>query len=119
MSQSYKTMKYAVIRTGGKQYRVAPGDIIRVEKLPGQVGANVEFAEVLLAAEPGGDVRVGKSLVEGLSVRGEILAQAKDRKVLVFKKKRRKGYRRTQGHRQEFTSVKVTEIAASESADGS
>jgi large subunit ribosomal protein L21 len=101
-------MAYAVIRTGGKQYRVEPGVLIRVEKLPGDVGATIEFPEVLLA---GGDtIRIGTPLVEGVTVRGEIVAQARDKKVLIFKKKRRKNYRRRRGHRQSLTTVRVTEI---------
>ena len=102
-------MAYAVIRTGGKQYRVEPGSVIRIEKLPGDVGTTVEFGEVLLA---GGDaLRIGTPLVEGVTVRGQILAQDRDRKILVFKKKRRKNYRRRRGHRQSITTVRVTEIA--------
>jgi large subunit ribosomal protein L21 len=102
-------MAYAVIRTGGKQYRVARGDVLRVERLVGEVGAPVEFTEVLLAAD-GDAVRIGTPLVEGASVRGQILAQGRGRKILVFKKKRRKNYRRRRGHRQEITTVRVTEI---------
>jgi large subunit ribosomal protein L21 len=101
-------MAFAVIRTGGKQYRVEPGTLIRVEKIDGDVGAAVEFNEVLLA---GGDaIRIGTPLVEGAVVRGEIVAHARDKKVLIFKKKRRKNYRRRRGHRQSLTTVKVTEI---------
>ena len=101
-------MAFAVIRTGGKQYRVEPGTLIRVEKIDGDVGTAVEFSEVLLA---GGDaVRIGTPLVEGAVVRGEIVAHARDKKVLIFKKKRRKNYRRRRGHRQSLTTVKVTEI---------
>jgi large subunit ribosomal protein L21 len=110
-------MKYAVIRTGGKQYRVAPGDVIHVEKLSGGVGSPVEFSAVLLTADEG-RVEVGRPLVTGLRVRAEIVAQGKTKKVLVFKKKRRKNYRRRHGHRQEITSVKVTGIEAAESEDG-
>ena len=101
-------MPYAVIRTGGKQYRVEPGSLIRVEKLDGDVGSAVTFPEVLLA---GGDtVRIGTPLVEGVTVRGEIVDHARDKKVLIFKKKRRKNYRRRRGHRQSVTTVRVTEI---------
>jgi large subunit ribosomal protein L21 len=103
-------MTYAVIRTGGKQYRVTTGDVLRVERLGGEVGSAVEFAEVLLTSGDG-TVRVGTPLVEGARVRGEIVAQGRDRKVLVFKKKRRKNYRRRHGHRQSITTVRVTEIA--------
>jgi large subunit ribosomal protein L21 len=110
-------MKYAVIPTGGKQYRVAPGDVIRVEKLCGAVGSPVEFTEVLLAAEDG-DIRVGQPLVTGLRVRAEIVGQGKAKKIVVFKKKRRKNYRRQYGHRQQVTSVKVTCIEAAGNDDG-
>ena len=102
-------MPYAVIRTGGKQYRVAPGDVLRIERLGGDVGASVEFTEVLLTGGEG-DVRVGTPLLEGARVRGEIIGQGRDRKVLVYKKKRRKNYRRRRGHRQSVTTVRVTEI---------
>jgi len=102
-------MAFAVIRTGGKQYRVEPGCTIRVEKLDGDVGSAVTFTDVLLA---GGDaIRIGTPLVEGATVRGEIVAQSRDKKVLIFKKKRRKNYRRRRGHRQSLTTVRVTEIA--------
>lgn len=101
---------YAVIRTGGKQYRVEPGALVRVERLDGDVGATVEFGEVLLAANDGA-VRIGTPLVEGARVRAEIVEQGRAHKVLVFKKKRRKNYRRRRGHRQTITTVRVTEIA--------
>jgi large subunit ribosomal protein L21 len=103
-------VSYAVIRTGGKQYRVSPGELVRIERLAGDVGTAIEFGEVLFAADEGG-VRVGRPLVEGVCVRGQIIAQTRDRKVLVFKKKRRKNYRRRHGHRQYLTTVRVTEIA--------
>jgi len=103
-------MGYAVIRTGGKQYRVAPGDVVRVERLDGEVGATIEFNEVLLTGGDG-SVRVGRPLIEGALVRAQILEQGRDRKVLIFKKKRRKNYRRRRGHRQSITTVRVTEIA--------
>ena len=103
-------MSYAVIRTGGKQYRVAPGDLVRIERLEGDVGSAVEFAEVLLASADDA-VRIGTPLVSGARVRGTIVAQGRDKKILVFKKKRRKNYRRRRGHRQSITTVRVTEIA--------
>jgi large subunit ribosomal protein L21 len=103
-------MAYAVIRTGGKQYRVAPGDVVRVERLAGDVGAAVEFTEVLLTGGDGA-VRIGTPLVDGARVRGQIVEQGRARKVLVYKKKRRKNYRRRHGHRQSITAVRVTEIA--------
>jgi large subunit ribosomal protein L21 len=102
-------MTYAVIRTGGKQYRVEPGTLLRVERLVGEAGAAVEFNEVLLTA--GDAIRVGTPLVDGAIVRGQIVAQGRAKKVLIFKKKRRKNYRRRRGHRQSITTVRVTEIA--------
>jgi large subunit ribosomal protein L21 len=89
---------------------VSPGDILRVERLDGEVGASVEFPEVLLASADDA-VRIGTPLVAGARVLGTIVAQGRDRKVLVFKKKRRKNYRRRRGHRQSVTTVRVTEIA--------
>ena len=108
-------MAYAVIRTGGKQYRVAPGDIVRIERLAGDIGAPVEFTEVLLTGGEGA-VRIGTPLVDGALVRGTILEQGRLRKILVYKKKRRKNYRRRRGHRQSVTTVRVTEIAGEREA---
>lgn len=101
---------YAIIQTGGKQYRVAPGDVLRVEKLPGERGDEVNLNQVLLVSDDGGEVRVGAPLVENASVKGQIVRQGKEKKILVFKKKRRKGHRRRQGHRQFFTAVQIQEI---------
>jgi large subunit ribosomal protein L21 len=100
---------YAIIQTGGKQYQVAPGDIIRVESLEGEKGTLVTFSEVLFAAQEQ-EIKVGKPYLEGVSVTGEILQQGKNRKILVFKHKRRKDYRKLVGHRQPFTSLKIKEI---------
>jgi len=101
---------YAVIKTGGKQYRVSQGDRIRVEKLDGEVGTSLEFDDVLMI---GGDkVVVGTPNVEGAKVTAEITGQDKAKKVIVFKMKRRKGYRRKQGHRQPYTDLKITGINA-------
>ena len=100
---------YAVVRTGGKQVRLAPGRAVRVEKLPGEVGEQISFDEVLLVGGEG-DPRVGTPLVEGASVRGTIAAQGRGPKITVFKMKRRKGYRRKQGHRQDYTEVRVESI---------
>ena len=100
---------YAVIRTGGKQARVAPGDSIRLEKLAGTVGDPVELAEVLLVGEEG-EPRIGTPLVEGAKVIGTITAQGRGPKIIVFKMKRRKGYRRKRGHRQAYTEVRVEKI---------
>ena len=101
---------YAVIRTGGKQYRVSEGDVLRIEKLAGDVGNAISFDEVLLV---GGDkVTVGKPLVTGAKVAAQITAQEKAKKVIVFKMRRRKNYRRKNGHRQQYTEVKITGITA-------
>ena len=107
-------MNYAVIRTGGKQYRVTPGSVLRVERLAGDVGATVEFPEVLLAGSDDTEapVRIGTPLVEGAMVRAQIMAQGRDRKIVIYKKKRRKNYRRRRGHRQSITTVRVTEITS-------
>jgi large subunit ribosomal protein L21 len=100
---------FAVVRTGGKQYRVAAGDKIVVEKLDGEAGASITLADVLLAGE-GSELKS----VEGLTVSAEIIAQAKADKVIVFKKKRRHNYRRKNGHRQQHTILKITAIDAQE-----
>jgi len=97
---------YAVIKTGGKQYRVTSGDVIKIEKLLGEAGSEVVFSEVLAL----GDV-IGKPLVSGASVKATIVKQAKDDKVIIFKKKRRKNYRRKNGHRQNITIVKISDIS--------
>lgn len=102
---------YAVVRTGGKQLRVAPGDAVRVEKLEGAVGDRVELDEVLFVGGEG-DARIGTPLVAGAKVVGVITAQGRGEKITVFKMKRRKGYRRKQGHRQSFTEVQVEGIEA-------
>ena len=103
---------FAVLRSGGKQYRVAENDVIRVEKLEAEVGATVALDDVLLIGE-GDAVTVGTPAVGGASVVAEVLDQLRGPKTLVFKKKRRKGYRRRQGHRQAVTLLRVTEIKAS------
>ncbi len=100
---------YAIIRTGGKQYQVAPGERVRVEKLGGEVGDTVELADVLLIAD-GEDVKIGQPVVEGAKVTAQIVEQGKAKKVLVFKKKRRKGYKVKRGHRQLFTALEIKEI---------
>jgi len=100
---------YAIIRTGGKQYQVAAGDTLRVEKLQGEVGETVELSDVLLVAD-GDDVKIGQPVVEGARVVAKIAEQGKAKKVLVFKKKKRKGYRVRNGHRQLFTALSIEEI---------
>ena len=100
---------YAVIKTGGKQYRVDPGKEVRVEKLEGEVGDPITFDQVLIASD-GENISVGKPFLEDTKVVGRITHQGKDRKIVVFKYKRRKGYRKKMGHRQQFTQVKIDEI---------
>jgi large subunit ribosomal protein L21 len=100
---------YAVIKTGGKQYRVAPGGELRVEKLQGQVGEAVTFDKVVLTSD-GENVRIGQPFLENTRVLGRITRHDKHKKILVFKYKRRKGYRRKKGHRQPFTLVKIEDI---------
>jgi large subunit ribosomal protein L21 len=102
---------YAVIKTGGKQYRVEPGATIRVEKLPGDKGTTVELGDVLLVAD-GENVTVGAPHVPGASVKAEIVAQGLGPKLLIFKFRRRKAYRKKTGHRQPFTALKITDITA-------
>lgn len=102
-------MKYAVVRTGGKQYRVSEGDLIKVEKLAGEVGEKVSFTDVLFIGG-NGEVKIGTPTLAGAQVTGEILRQGKAKKVRVFKKKRRKSYSRQRGHRQEQTTLKITAI---------
>jgi large subunit ribosomal protein L21 len=102
---------YAVIATGGKQYRVSEGAVLRVEKLEAEEGANIEFDRVLLVGD-GDAVSVGKPFLEGGRVQAVVMAQGKARKVEIVKFRRRQNYRRTKGHRQNFTQVKITGIVA-------
>ena len=106
---------YAVIKTGGKQYRVSKGDEIKFEKLPGKVGDTIDFEQVLLTSD-GEKVAVGQPFLDNSKVIGRITHHGKDRKVLVFKYKRRKGYRRKKGHRQQFTLVRIEDITGLDSA---
>ncbi len=100
---------YAVIKTGGKQYRVAEGQSLRVEKLLGQPGDSVTFNEVLLL---GGDApKIGQPSVPGAKVEAQIVSHDRDKKIIIFKFRRRKNYRRKQGHRQPYTTLKITSIA--------
>jgi large subunit ribosomal protein L21 len=101
---------YAVIQTGGKQYRVSKGDKITVEKLLADVGKSITIKDVLLVND-GKKLTVGKPLVKGASVKAKVLDQGKDDKIVVFKKKRRKGYKRKQGHRQLNTRIEIAEIS--------
>ena len=100
---------YAVIKTGGKQYRVGEGDLLRVEKINGEIGEVVEFEEILMIAN-GERVEIGRPVLNDSKVVGEIVEQGKGKKVIVFKSKRRKGYSKKQGHRQQYTVLKIKEI---------
>ena len=100
---------YAVVNSGGKQYKVQQGQILRVEKLPGDVGNPVTFDRVLMFSD-GENVSIGQPALENISVEGHIVEQGKAKKVIVFKYKRRKRYRRKQGHRQQFTAVLIDSI---------
>ncbi len=100
---------YAVIKTGGKQYRVAKDDIIKIEKLEGAAGATLEFSEVLMVGE-GSSVKVGAPTVAGAKVTAELVEQTRGPKVIAFKKRRRKNSRRKHGHRQDLTKVRITSI---------
>lgn len=102
---------YAVIKTGGKQYTVEVGQSVRIEKLNAEVGANVEFDEVLLVSNDG-DLKVGTPVVEGAKVKATVEAQDKAKKIVVFKYKAKKNYRKKKGHRQPYTQVKIDAIEA-------
>ncbi len=101
---------YAIIRTGGKQYQVTAGERLRVEKLIGNVGDSIELADVLMVAD-GEDIKIGRPVVEGAKVSAKIVEQDKAKKVMVFRKKRRGGYRVKNGHRQPFTSLEIQGIS--------
>ena len=104
-------MDYAVVRTGGLQFRVSEGDLVRVPRMKSEVGEGIEISDVL-ALSVGGDVKVGTPLVESAMVRAEVVGHGKGKKVIVFKKKRRKDYRVKKGHRQDFTEIRITGISA-------
>ena len=99
---------YAVIKTGGKQYKVSEGDMLKIEKIEGTVGDSIELGEVLMVG--GEEVKIGTPLLPGAIVKARIVEQGKDKKVLVFHSKRRKGYRKMYGHRQPLTRLKITGI---------
>ena len=101
---------YAVIKTGGKQHRVSEGDVLKIEKLDGQKGDTIVFEEVLLVSKED-QTRVGTPIVEGAKVVGEIVSQGKGPKIIIFKKKRRKGFLKKTGHRQPLTQVRIKEIS--------
>ena len=100
---------YAVVRTGGKQHRVAKGERLKVEKLPGDVGAEVTLDDVLMIGGAG-EPKIGRPQVQGASVSAKILIQDKNPKIRVFKRRRRKGFHKTKGHRQPFTEIEITKI---------
>ena len=100
---------YAIVKTGGKQYKIAEGEVLRVEKLAGEVGAPISFDQVLMVSD-GETTTVGRPIVENATVSGTIIEQGRSKKILVFKYKRRKRYRRKQGHRQAFTAVMIDSI---------
>lgn len=102
---------YAVVRTGGKQYRVSKGELLRIEKLKGEIGDRVDLNEVLMVSDRE-KVRIGTPLLTQATVIGEIVRQGKGKKIIVFKQKRRKNYRRKTGHRQQYTEIRIKEIKA-------
>jgi len=102
---------FAVVKTGGKQYKVAEGDVIQVEKLPGEAKAKIELAEVLMVCD-NGTVTVGAPFLKGAAVSAEVVEQKRSAKLIIFKKKRRQNYRRKNNHRQDFTVLKITGIKA-------
>lgn len=106
---------YAVVQTGGKQYKVKRGDVLRFEKLPGNAGDSVVFNDVLMVVE-GDRVDVGHPILDNASVHGQIVEQDRAKKILVFKYKRRKRYRRKRGHRQYFTAVRIEDINTGETS---
>ncbi len=103
---------YAVIKTGGKQYRVAKDDVLTVEKLDGEKSGKLEFTEVLMVGGGSGDPKVGSPLVSGAKVLAEVVEQTRGPKLIAFKKRRRKNSRRKRGHRQDLTKIRITGITA-------
>jgi large subunit ribosomal protein L21 len=105
---------YAVVRTGGKQYRVEAGDVIKVEKLAGEAGDTLDLADVLMLGGEGvdGGAKIGAPAIDGAVVKAEVLEQTKGPKVVIFKKRRRKNYRRKRGHRQPLTVLRIQDISA-------
>jgi large subunit ribosomal protein L21 len=103
---------YAVVKTGGKEYRISKGDIIRVEKMEGKVGDQVSMKEVFMVSQEG-QVQLGNPLLAGAVITGEIVQEVKGKKTVTYKMKRRKNYRRTKGHRQTYTYIRVNDISLS------
>ena len=102
---------YAIVDTGGKQYKVQKGETLRIEKIPGEVGSQVSFDKILMLADDD-NVKIGRPVLDDVAVKGHIVEQEKAQKIIVFKYKRRKRYRRKQGHRQQYTAVKIDSIEA-------
>ena len=102
---------YAVIKTGGKQYKVFPGEVLRVEKLDAETGSEIDIPEVLMVVD-NGQVTVGRPVLESAAVRAQVVEHGKSKKILVMKKKRRKGYKVKRGHRQPYTTLEIKEIRA-------
>ena len=102
---------YAIVNTGGKQYKIKQGDVLRVEKIPGEVGSPVSFDKVLMYSD-GENVNIGRPVLDNVAVKGHIVYQGKGKKIIVFKYKRRKRYRRKLGHRQQYTEIKIDSIEA-------
>ncbi len=103
---------YAVIKTGGKQFKVSEGDFLRVEKLDAEAGQTITFEEVLLVSDGNGNLKVGSPVVQNAKVEAQVIEQGKAKKIIVFKYKKRKNYRKKQGHRQPYTQIKITKIEA-------
>jgi large subunit ribosomal protein L21 len=104
-------MSYAIIRTGGKQYRVSAGDRVKIEKLTAEVGQEVALSDVLAVGE-GASLKVGSPALDGLAVQAKVLAHGRGKKIKIWKSKRRKGYEKRQGHRQDYTEVQIVSIPA-------
>ncbi len=101
---------YAVVKTGGKQYKVTKGEVIKVEKLDADVGSELELKDVLMVID-GDSVQVGTPVLENVMVKAKVLEHGKDKKVIVFKKKRRKGFKKKRGHRQHFTTLEIRDVS--------
>ncbi|MCP3967729.1 MAG: 50S ribosomal protein L21 [Lentisphaerae bacterium] len=103
---------YAIVKTGGKQYKVKPDDVVEIERIEGEAGSKIVFEEVLAVGEENDSLNIGTPIVEGAKVEAEIVEQFRGPKLIAFKMKKRKGYRRKKGHRQELTRVKIAAVNA-------
>lgn len=101
---------YALIQTGGKQYKVSEGTIVKIEKVDGEAGGNIVLDQVLMINDENGGIKIGSPLLENATVTGKILEQGRDKKIIVYKYKKRKNYRRKKGHRQPFTRLLIEKI---------